>query len=63
VSRGAGFVIPAGILGGVSLGTIPERATSGLTGQVTGALFVLSLAAGFADRAMWSRAWPRAPQR
>jgi hypothetical protein len=56
VSRGAGFVIPAGILGGVSLGTIPERATSGLTGQVTGALFVLSLAAGFADRAMWSRA-------
>jgi hypothetical protein len=48
VSREAGFVIPAGILGGVSLGTILERATPGLTGQETGAVFVLALAAGFA---------------
>lgn len=48
VTRKEGFLIPAGILGGVSLGTFLERATPGLAGEATGAVFVLSLALGFA---------------
>ena len=48
VTRQAGFLISAGVLGGVSLGTLLERATPGLTGQAIGAVFVLSLALGFA---------------
>jgi hypothetical protein len=55
VTRQAGLLIPAGILGGVGLGVWLERATTGLKGESSGAVIVLSLALGFAAITLFTK--------
>jgi hypothetical protein len=55
VTRQPGLLIPAGILGGVGLGTFLERATPGLRGESGAAVIVLSLALGFAAITLFTR--------